>query len=245
MTRPPDADARITEARRLLGDLGFDAERSNERSASVLLALLALAPSEPWSGAVALPQGTLAIMRFIETEYGHKYAANTRETIRRSTLHQFADELLVVQNPDKPDRAVNSPKWCYQIEAAAVALAHTMGTDEYSMHLTNYLAQRPGQKARQAASRKLQHLRVRFAQDEYELSPGGQNELIVKMLDEFCPRFTPDAEVLYLGDADDKWLINKTGRFEALGVEIDHHGKMPDVVVWMPDREWLILLEAC
>ena len=64
------------------------------------------------------------------------------------------------------------------------------------------------------------------------------------MLDEFCPRFTPDGEVLYLGDADDKWLINKTGRFEALGVEIDHHGKMPDVVVWMPDREWLILLEA-
>lgn len=132
MTRPTAAGPKIAEARGFLSDLGFDAERSNERSAQVLLALLGLAPASRWAAAKAAPLGTLAIMRFIEEQYGTKYAANSRETIRRFTLRQFADELLVVQNPDKPDRPINSPHWCYQIEAAALSLAGTLGTARYA-----------------------------------------------------------------------------------------------------------------
>lgn len=43
-----DAYERV-EARIILESLGFDAERSNERSALVLLALLHLGPAEEWS----------------------------------------------------------------------------------------------------------------------------------------------------------------------------------------------------
>ena len=42
---------RIQEARRVLADLNFDAERSNERSALVLLALLGLTPDTAWADA--------------------------------------------------------------------------------------------------------------------------------------------------------------------------------------------------
>jgi BsuBI/PstI restriction endonuclease HTH domain len=54
-------------------------------------------------------------MDWIRDHYGKNYAANSRETILRFTLHQFAEALLVEQNPDNPDRPVNSLKWCYQI----------------------------------------------------------------------------------------------------------------------------------
>lgn len=30
----------------------------------------------------------------------------------------------------------------------------------------------------------------------------------------------------------------------ALGVRIDSHGKMPDVVIYMPDKNWLLLCES-
>ena len=43
------AHERVEEARIVLETLGMDAERSNERSALVLLALLRLTPSEAWS----------------------------------------------------------------------------------------------------------------------------------------------------------------------------------------------------
>ena len=45
--------SRIQEARDLLEAFGMDAERSNERSALVLLSLLELRPNDPWSKANA------------------------------------------------------------------------------------------------------------------------------------------------------------------------------------------------
>lgn len=85
-----DAYARVEDARLVLESFGFDAERSNERSALVLLALLQLAPLDEWPGASAPMLGTRAIMDWIRDEYGVDYAPNSRETIRRFTLHQFA-----------------------------------------------------------------------------------------------------------------------------------------------------------
>ncbi|MDM8550131.1 hypothetical protein QUF72_08645 [Desulfobacterales bacterium HSG2] len=63
------------------------------------------------------------------------YAPNTRETIRRHTMHQFADAGLVVLNPDQPDRPVNSPKWCYQISPDALKLMKTYGTRNWKKRL--------------------------------------------------------------------------------------------------------------
>jgi hypothetical protein len=40
---------------------------------------------------------------------------------------------------------------------------------------------------------------------EDALSPGGQNEIVKAVIEEFCPRFTPGGHVLYIGDADEKW----------------------------------------
>jgi hypothetical protein len=78
----------------------------------------------------------------------------------------------------------------------------------------------------------------------FTLSPGGQNVLIKQMIEDFCPRFTPGAEVLYIGDAGDKWALFQRDRLGALGVTVDKHGKMPDLVVHMPDSNWLVLMEA-
>lgn len=77
-------ETKTAEARELLHALGMDDERSNERSAWVLLALLALHPDDPWSKAANPMLGTRAIMDWIRDEYGQDYAANTRETVRRA-----------------------------------------------------------------------------------------------------------------------------------------------------------------
>lgn len=110
---------RVHEAQEILRALGFDQERSNERSALTLLALTDVRPDRGWSEATNEMYGTRALMDFIRDVYDVTYAANTRETIRRFTLHQFADALLVEQNRDQPDRPVNSPKWNYAVHPTA------------------------------------------------------------------------------------------------------------------------------
>jgi type II restriction enzyme len=236
---------KIREASRVLTALQMDSERSNERSALTLLALLRLSPGDTWADASNPMLGTRAIMDWIRDEYGRSYAPNTRETIRRFTLHQFADALLVEQNPDQPDRPVNSPKWNYQVTPEALSVVQQYGTANFDQALAEYLAKVPGLKAQYAAAREMNLIPVALPSGKpFTLSPGGQNVLLKQMVEEFCPRFTPDAEVLYVGDADSKWALFEEGRLAQLGVTVDQHGKMPDLIVYMADKDWLVLLEA-
>lgn len=76
------------------------------------------------------------------------------------------------------------------------------------------------------------------------LTSGKHNELVKKLIEEFCPRFTPGGTLVYVGDTGDKHRLEETGYLDGLGVTIDAHGKMPDLIVHLPDREWLVLIEA-
>lgn len=225
----------------------MDEERSNERSALTLLALLHMGPNDTWDKATNPMLGTRAIMDWIRDEHGKNYAANSRETIRRFTLHQFVEAGLVVMNPDQPDRPVNSPKSNYQITAEALEVfrLNSHAGPDFGRKLKEYRAKLPGLKAQYAAARELNRIPVTLPDGSpFTLSPGGQNILIKQMVEDFCPQFTPGGEVLYVGDADAKWALHETNRLKDLGVSVDQHGKMPDLVVYMPDKNWLILLEA-
>lgn len=236
---------RVEDARVVLETLGMDAERSNERSALVLLALLRLAPSESWAEAANPMLGTRAIMDFIRDEYGKDYAPNTRETVRRFTLHQFVEVQLVVQNPDEPQRPVNSPKWNYQVTAEALEVLRAYGTDYWQLAVDRYLAELPGLKARYAAAREMDRIPLTLPDGStFTLTPGGQNVLLKAMVEDFCPRFTPGGQVFYIGDAGDKWALFEREALAALNVKVNEHGKMPDLVIYIPDRNWLVLLEA-
>src|SRR5688572_31421316 len=95
----------------------------NERSALCLLAITDMTPNKPWSKAAAPLIRITPIMDFAAKHYRSKpWKPNTRETIRRQTMHQFCDAGIAVYNPDDPNRAVNSPKACYQITPEALAL---------------------------------------------------------------------------------------------------------------------------
>ena len=74
--------------------------------------------------------------------------------------------------------------------------------------------------------------------------PNAQNPLIRAIIEDLCPRFTPGAELLYVGDAGAKWAVFDSPALSALGVTINTHGKMPDVVVFDRSRGWLVLVEA-
>ncbi len=63
------------------------------------------------------------------------------------------------------------------------------------------------------------------------LSPGGQNILVEKIVNEFAPRFTPRGKLIYVGDTDEKFAHFNESALAALGVRIDSHGKMSDVII--------------
>jgi len=127
-TDPVRVRQRVEEAVEILRSLGLPSAQLNERSGLTLLALLDLHPDQSWSEASDPLCGITPMMDYFRDHYGKTYAPNTRETVRRQTVHQFLDAGLIVINPDKPDRPTNSPKAVYQIEASALELVRTYGT---------------------------------------------------------------------------------------------------------------------
>jgi hypothetical protein len=244
-TNTEKATSKIQQAQEILLALNFDTERQNERSALVLLALAEVHPESKWSSAKAPSLRTVEIMETIRSSYGRDYKPNTRETIRRQTLHQFVDAGLILQNPDDPSRPVNSPKWCYQLSDPALKLLNAYGQSGFQSIVEEYLVNAPGLRAQYAVERDMNRIPVTLADGrEITLSPGGQNTLIKSMVEDFCSYYAPGGKILYLGDADSKWAVSEEATLKGLGVEVDHHGKMPDLVVFMPDKNWLVLLEA-
>lgn len=237
--------ASIEEAIDALTQLGFPRAQLNERSGLTLLALLGLTPTKAWSEATAPLCGITPMMDFMAEHFGKRYAPNTRETVRRQSVHQFQAAGLILRNPDHPGRAVNSAKNTYQVSAIALVLLRTFGSPEWPIELARYRLRVMALTERWEKERRRARIPVILPDGaEITLSPGGQNVLIAALVQEFCPMFTPGGRVLYIGDADEKFAIFDKPGLADLGVTIEEHGKMPDLVVHDVDRDWLVLIEA-
>ena len=243
--KPVEVLTRIREAEEILRSLGLPKEQQNERSALTLLALLELPPTAPWSKAKNPLIGITPIMDFIRQHYGHAYAPNTRETIRRQTVHQMVAAGLLVENPDKPGRPTNSPGWVYQVTGAALALLQSFGTANWGELLEAYLKEVGTLARKYAQERAMMKIPIEIAPGKtVELSPGGQNALVDLIWHEFSPRFTPGGRLVYLGDTDEKFAYFDKEHLASLGVVVDSHGKMPDVIIHFTKVNWLVLVEA-
>ena len=128
MAKPTQGARRVAEALAILKALGVPREQQNERSALVLLALLGMTPAKQWRSAETPLLGITEMMDLFRDHFGKTYAPNSRETVRRFTVHQFVQMGLVVANPDDPGRPVNSPDNRYQAAPALLKLARTYGS---------------------------------------------------------------------------------------------------------------------
>jgi adenine-specific DNA-methyltransferase len=238
-----EASKKIEEALAILKEISAPREQQNERSALCLLALADIRPDIPWHQATAPRRRITEMMDWFRDHYGKQYAPNTRETVRRQTMHQFVQMGLVVENPDQPERPINSPKWCYQLHQQALSLLQSYGSQQWEESLGNYAVSVTN--LLKDKNRNLPLIPVVLPDGQaIQLSSGGQNILIKNILESFCPRFTPGGLILYVGDAGDKFIINETQQFRNMGVELDPHGKMPDIVVYYEGKGWLVLIEA-
>ncbi len=202
---------RNNEAIEVLKLLGFGSRQSNEMAAYVLLALLDLNAERAWEKAKNPMRGITPIIEFIHQNYGVKYAPNTRETVRDEAVKYFVEAGILMRNPDNPTRPTNSGKTVYQVEVNALELFRSYGSKTWVKKLRKYMAIREKIRRELTRERKLTRIPVKLpGKGIVTLSPGGQNPLIKRVIEEFCSRFTPGAFIVYIGDAENKFLHMET-----------------------------------
>lgn len=233
----------MSQARTILASLGFDRARCNERSALTLLALAGLSPGAAWADATDRGMRTVDLMEFMRLEYGKRYRANTRETIRRQTLHQFLDAGLVELNADDPDRPTNSGFNRYSLSRAGLEVLRAHGSRDFDQlaaaFVARSLATRATGRGRGAGVDVSLPSGARL-----RLSPGQHNSLQKAVLELFLPRFAPGAVVLYIGDTARKHLHVDVQGLDRVGIRLTEHDKLPDIILHEPRRNWIYLVEA-
>jgi uncharacterized protein (DUF2384 family) len=77
-------------------------------------------------------------------------------------------------------------------------------------------------------------------------SPSVHNELQSAILQRFVPRFGRGARVVYVGDTAhrNRSPVLDAAALEDLHIRITTHGELPDMVLHLPGKGWLILVET-
>jgi hypothetical protein len=210
-----------------------------------LLALLDLASDQPWREASQPLRGITPIIEFVSEAYGVRYAPSTRETVRDEAVKHFFESGLVIRNSDDPARPTDSGNIVYQMEPQPLGLLRILGGTALTALLAAHMASRETIRRNLHRTRSLARIPIRFPSGKkVRLSPGGQNPLIKAVIEQFCPRFVPGGTVVYVGDAENKFMHLEVDYLKGLGVEVPAPAKMPDVVVHDLRRGWLLLIEA-
>ncbi len=237
--------AKINEALEILLQLGLPGAQQNERSALTLLALAHMGPSDKWIKTQKPLLRIVDIMNFMRDEYKKDYAPNSRETIRRQTIHQFEQARIINRNPDDPQRPTNSGKTVYCLTDEILLVLKVFGTSKFD-DLLDKLVAKIGSLEKEYRSSRAQHkIPLKTPNGEvFYLSPGKHNILQAAVVSEFGPRFAPNATVLYIGDTEAKHVICNKSELALTGFPITEHDKLPDIILYLKSKNWLFLVEA-
>jgi adenine-specific DNA-methyltransferase len=237
--------AKLDEAKLILAALGLPAKQQGDRSCLTLLALAGLKEETPWSATAAPLLRTVDIMAWMREQFDRNYKPNTRETIRRQTLHQFEDARLVDRNPDSPGRPTNSGKNVYRLTPEAVKVLRAFGSRRFGRACSRFVEAHGALVAAYARKRDLAKITVRLSDGSaVDLSPGRHNELQRAVIEEFAPRFAGESRLIYLGDTAKKHVVFDLALLQSLRIPVNLHDKLPDAVLFDAARNWLFLVEA-
>lgn len=244
---------KLEEAKQILKALKLPKQQTNNRSAWVFLALANIEPNTDWHKCEAPLLPTYIIMEFIRSKYGMDYKPNSRETIRRQTLHQFEHARIIDRNRDNPKRPTNSKDNNYSLNEPVLEILRRFPNGNWEEKVAEFLDNTPSLKEEYQKKRNLDKIPVKLPNGmELTLSPGKHNELHADIVHEFCPRFIGEGGiVLYIGDTASsrfgeggKLMHLESEYLQSLGVPPMSHDKLPDVVVYDSKNKWLFLIEA-
>lgn len=231
---------KMEETRELLQMVGMPKLQQADVCCYVILAMAGIKPDMLWSEATNEWIRIHDIIKFVNTYYDTTYAENSRETFRKQALHQFRTAALVEDNK----KATNSPNYRYRLTDETVRMIRTMQTDMWQRTLKHFLTYHDRLIDIYASKKKMTMMPVKINGVPFTFSAGKHNELQKAIIEEFAPRFAPNSECLYVGDTIEKDLLKNVTKLTELSFEITLHDKMPDIVLYREDKNWIYFIES-
>lgn len=231
---------KIKEAKELLRDLNVPVQQQSDLCALVILALARLQPNDEWILSTNHWIRIHDILLFIKQAYGITYAENSRETIRKQAIHHFRNAAFIEDN----GAPTNSPNYRYRLTEEMLSLLKSFQTMHWSSTKHSFLENHNSLINFYRSIKLMEKMPVKINGNELTFSPGKHNELQKLIIEEFAPRFAENATCLYVGDTIQKDLVKNETMLSKLGFKMTLHDKLPDVILYVEDKNWLYFIEA-
>ena len=231
---------KINEAKEFLASVGMPKAQQTDICALSILAMAGIKPDDNWKNATNEWIRIHDIIAFANLYYGTTYAENSRETFRKQAMHRFRTAALVEDN----GKATNSPNYRYRITDETLKVLKAWGSGSATWQMNRFLAYHDKLVDIYASKKKMTMMPVKINGSDFRFSAGKHNELQKAIIEEFAPRFAPGSECLYVGDTIEKDLVKNVDKLKKLGFSITLHDKMPDVVLYREDEDWIYFVES-
>lgn len=252
-SKPAEMVQLFNEAISALEQLGIPLDgltnRRLERLAMVFLALADVRQMGAWKSAKGHTANrslrSRDIIEYLNAHFAEQISSGSYDDIRRQELKLLTLGCLVETSAGNPNSSRNDPRRGYAIAPHLLPVLHAIGTRNWKPALAKFLPTIQTLAQALSETRPTQTLPVKLPSGAVlEFSPGPHNQLQKAIIEDFLPRFGYGAEVLYVGDAADKYLVRDEARLKALDFFELSHGELPDIVAYSSKRRWLYLIEA-
>lgn len=232
--------SKLEEAKNILNELKVPPKQQSDLCGYVILAMADIKKNDEWANATNKWIRIHDVIAFIRDFYEVSYAENSRETFRKQAMHNFRNAAFIEDN----GKATNSPNYRYRLTDEMLLLVKTFQSNQWEEQKNNFLKSHQNLIDLYSSKKAVRKMPVKINGDDFTFSPGKHNQLQKLIIEEFAPRFAENSECLYVGDTIQKDLVKNEEKLRELGFEITLHDKMPDVVLYSEDKNWIYFIES-
>ena len=232
--------SKLEEAKRILSELKVPLKQQSDLCGYVILAMADIKKDDKWANATNKWIRIHDVIAFIREFYEVSYAENSRETFRKQAMHHFRNAAFIEDN----GKATNSPNYRYRLTDEMLLLVKTIQSNLWEKQKNNFLKSHQNLIDLYSSKKAVRKMPVKINGSDFTFSPGKHNQLQKFIIEEFAPRFAENSECLYVGDTIQKDLVKNEEKLKELGFEITLHDKMPDVVLYSEDKNWIYFVES-
>ena len=232
--------SKLEEAKRILRELKVPLKQQSDLCGYVILAMADIKKDDKWANATNKWIRIHDVIAFIREFYEVSYAENSRETFRKQAMHHFRNAAFIEDN----GKATNSPNYRYRLTDEMLLLVKTIQSNLWEKQKNNFLKSHQNLIDLYSSKKAVRKMPVKINGSDFKFSPGKHNQLQKFIIEEFAPRFAENSECLYVGDTIQKDLVKNEEKLKELGFEITLHDKMPDVVLYSEDKNWIYFVES-
>ena len=232
--------SKLEEAKRIVRELKVPLKQQSDLCGYVILAMADIKKDDKWANATNKWIRIHDVIAFIREFYEVSYAENSRETFRKQAMHHFRNAAFIEDN----GKATNSPNYRYRLTDEMLLLVKTIQSNLWEKQKNNFLKSHQNLIDLYSSKKAVRKMPVKINGSDFTFSPGKHNQLQKFIIEEFAPRFAENSECLYVGDTIQKDLVKNEEKLKELGFEITLHDKMPDVVLYSEDKNWIYFVES-